>query len=132
LVRIFYMRAYTVATVAVTLGVTPKWLDNVLTRFPIHGVVQSRQGISRRLAPQAVITLHLASELIRTLGMPLVQAISLAERAGSTEEGFSTISLFGSAALTFDLAAVSRDVSERLATAVEMTPVPKRGRPPTK
>ena len=43
------MRAYTVATVAVTLGVTPKWLDNALSRFPIRGVLQSRQGVSQNL-----------------------------------------------------------------------------------
>ena len=125
------MRAYTVATVAVTLGVTPKWLDNVLTRFPIVGVIQSRQGISRRLGHQAVVTLHLAKELIRTLGMPLGEAISLAERAGSME-GIASIALFSSTSLTVDMAATYRDVNERLAQAVEVTPVPKRGRPSTK
>lgn len=125
------MRGYTVATVAVTLGVTPKWLDNVLTRFPIRGVVQSRQGISRRLGPQAVVTLYLASELIRTLGMPLGEAISLAERAASTV-GVASVDLFSSTSLTIDLAATSREVNERLALAVEVTPVPRRGRPPAK
>lgn len=125
------MRAYTVATVAVTLDVTHKWLDNVLTRFPIRGVVQSRQGISRRLGPHAVVTLHLANELIRTLGMPLREAIALAERAGSTE-GVSSIVLFSFTSMTIDVAATARDVNERLARAVEVTPVPKRGRPPTK
>ncbi len=125
------MRAYTVTTVAVTLGVTPKWLDNALTRFPVRGVMQSRQGVSRRLGPQAVRTLHLATELIRTLGMPLGSAISLAERAGNAEE-VASIVLFSSASLTIDLAATSREVNERLAHAVEVTPVPKRGRPSTK
>ena len=125
------MRAYTVATVAVTLGVSPKWLDNVLTRVPVRGVLQSRQGISRRLGPQAVVTLYLANELIRTLGMPLGEAVAMAERAGSSD-GVESIALFPSTSLTIDLAAASRDVGERLALAVEMTPVPKRGRPPTK
>lgn len=125
------MRAYTVATAAATIGVTPKWLDNVLTRFPVRGVVQSRQGISRRLGPQAVVTLYLASELIRTLRMPLADAISLAERAGNADDSTS-ITLFSSASLIIDLAAASREVGDRLALAVEVTPVPKRGRPSTK
>ena len=125
------MRGYTVATVAVTLGVTPKWLDNVLTRFSIRGVIQSRQGVSRRLGPSAVITLHLANELSRTLGMPLAEAISLAERAGETS-GTASIELFSSTRLTIDVSAATRDVATRLAQAVEVTPVPKRGRPPTK
>jgi hypothetical protein len=125
------MRAYTVATVAVSLGVTPKWLDNILTRFPVSGVVQSRQGVSRRLGPQAIVTLHLANELIRTLGMPLGAALSLAERAGNAD-GVASIALFSSTSLTIDLHTASREVSERLAHAVEVTPVPKRGRPSTK
>ena len=125
------MRAYTVATVAVTLGVTPKWLDNALSRFRVRGVIQRRQGISRRLGPQAVLTMHIASELIRTLGIPLGEAISLAERAGDTRETAS-IDIFSSARLTIDVAAATREVSQRLAHAVEVTPVPKRGRPSTK
>jgi len=125
------MRAYTVATVAVTLGVTPKWLDNVLSRFPINGVIQSRQGVSRRLGPQAIVTLHIASELIRTLGMPVAEAIRIAERAGRAD-GVARIPLFSCASLTVDVAAAALEVNERVANAVEVTPVPKRGRPPTK
>ena len=125
------MRAYTVATVAVTLGVTPKWLDNALTRFPIRGVIQSRQGVSRRLAPQAVVTLHLASQLIRTLGLSLAQAVLIAERAGEEPETAS-IELFESTRLVVDVSAAASDVSARLAHAVEVTPVPKRGRPSAK
>ncbi|MEO5952546.1 MAG: hypothetical protein ABIQ44_08800 [Chloroflexia bacterium] len=125
------MRAYTVATVALTLGVTPKWLDNALSRFPVRGVLRTRQGVSRRLAPQAVVTLHLANELIRTLGLPLGTAISLAERAGEAEET-AAIELFPSARLVVQISAAARDVNARLAHAVEVTPVPKRGRPSTK
>lgn len=130
------MRAYTVATVAATLGVTPKWLDNALSRFPVRGVIQTRQGVSRRLAPQAVVTLHLANELIRSTGMPLHEALGLAERAesskGKSDDGHSSIELFSSAYLTIDLTTVTTETSRRLAEAVEITPVPKRGRPSTK
>lgn len=130
------MRAYTVATVAATLGVTPKWLDNALSRFPVRGVIQSRQGVSRRLAPQAVMTLHLANELVRSTGIPLREALSLAERVqnsqGKDGEGHSSIELFYSAYLTIDLTAAATEISRRLAEAVEITPVPNRGRPPTK
>ena len=123
------MRAYTVATVALTLGLAPKRLDNILTRFPVRGVVQSRQGVSRRLGPEAVLTLHIASELIRTLGMPLERAIALAERAGN--DG-GKIGLFPSGSLTLDLNIASAELGKRLALAVEVTPVPKRGRPSAK
>lgn len=125
------MRAYTVATVAITLGVAPKWLDNVLSRYPVRGVSKGRQGISRKLEPHAVVTLHLANELIRTLSLPLGEAISLAEKIGQAGEGAS-IRLFGTALLTVDMAKVAGEVSDRLALAVEVTPTPKRGRPSAK
>lgn len=125
------MRAYTIATVAITLGVTSKWLDNALSRFPVRGVVQSRQGISRKLGPQAVVTLHIACELIRVLGIPLAEAINLAEQA-TLAGGVATIGLFSAASITIDVNTTARDVGERLAQAVEVTPVPRRGRPPLK
>ena len=125
------MRAYTVATVAITLGVTPKWLDNVLSHYPIQGVLKGRQGVSRKLGPHAVVTLHLVNELIRTLALPLAEAISVAERAGQAE-GIASIQLFSTAHLTIDVAGTTREVGKRLALAVEVTPIPRRGRPSTK
>ena len=125
------MRAYTVATVAVTLGVPAKWLDNLLSRISIRGVVQSRQGVSRRLAPQAIVTLHIANQLTRSLGVPLAEAISLAQRAGQTDPP-TPITLFPAATIAIDVVAITREVTDRLARAVEITPVPKRGRPALK
>lgn len=125
------MRAYTVATAAVTLGVSPKWLDNALSRFAVRGVLQSRQGVSRRIGYQSIVTLHIANELIRTLGIPLGTAIMLAERAGQADEP-ATIELSPSAHLIVDLRTAARDITERLSHAVEVTPVPKRGRPSAK
>ncbi len=124
------MRAYTIATVAVTLGVPTKWLDNALSRFAVRGVIQARQGVSRRLGPQAVIILHIASELNRVLGVSVGDALSLADKL-TTMGGIATITLFSTASITVDVEATEREVAERLAQAIEMTPVPRRGRPPS-
>ena len=104
----------------------------ICSRFPIRGVFQSRQGVSRKLGPHAVVTLHLANELARTLSLPLGQAITLAERVGQTGGETASIQLFSTGHLTVDVTRAAREVSERLAQAVEVTPVPKRGRPSTK
>jgi hypothetical protein len=61
--------------------------------------------------------------------MPLEKAIALAERAGN--DG-GKIGLFPSGSLTLDLDTASSELRKRLALAVEVTPVPKRGRPSTK
>jgi len=122
------MRSYTVATVALTLGVTPKWIDNAITRFRVPGVIQKGQGVSRRLNPQSVVTLHLATELNRNLGVPLSDALRLAHQI-TTEKTTAHIALFPFASLSIDIDATTRDISHRLAHAVEVAPVPRRGRP---
>ncbi len=122
------MRSYTVATVALTLGVSPKWVDNALSRVTVTGVVQKAQGISRRLTPQSVASLHIAIELGKSLGLPLPHALRIAQRI-TAENGPSRIGLFPYAFLTIDVEATTRELGERLAHAVEVTPVPRRGRP---
>jgi hypothetical protein len=125
------MRAYTVATVALSLSVSRKWLDNTLSHNRIDGVVQAHQGISRRLSPHAVLTLHIALRLIQDLEMPLKRALELAGYlARSGGSGGHTVSRGLSIALDVDQSA--DEVTTRLARAVEITPLPRRGRPPTK
>jgi hypothetical protein len=117
------MRAYTVATVAVALRVEPKWLDNLLTHHTVPGVSRKRQGLPRRLTPEAVTVLEIVLRLTRSLGLPVARALMFArDHAGSAyrEEGI---------ALTVDADAVRADVEARLAEAVELTPTPTRGRP---
>ena len=61
------MRAYTVATVAVTLNVPLRWIDNVITHHSFPGVTRTRQGIPRRLTQRAVVVLAVALDLIQNL-----------------------------------------------------------------
>lgn len=124
------MRAYTVATTAVTLGIPAKWMDNVLSHFSIAGVRQSHQGIARTLTPRAILTLAASLRLSRELGMPLHLALDMADRlveAGGSEAQLTTQ---GGVTIVVDIAALAQDVESRLAHAVEVAPTPKRGRPP--
>jgi len=123
------MRAYTVATTAVTLGVGRKWVDNVLSHHRVPGVLQEKQGIVRRVTPVGLLTLDLAITLVRSLAIPIAEGLEMAHRliaARGTE-----IQLPGalSIRLRADVSAVARDLENRLARAVEMSPTPKRGRP---
>ena len=120
------MRAYTVATAAVTLNVPSKWLDNVLSQNDIPGVVRVRQGVARRLTPKAILMLDLAIHLTRGLDASVPSAIELATTLSS--EG--RIRLSSGLTITADLALLEAELSERLAHAVEIAPSPRRGRPP--
>jgi len=122
------MRAYTVATAAVALNVSGKWIDNTLSHYRVTGVVQSRQGVARRLTAEAVTVLAITLRLIRALRLPAAPALQIAQdlsRHGSTysREGCE---------VRLDVEAIRATVARQLADAVEYTPVPRRGRPPAR
>ena len=124
------MRGYTVTTVAVTLGMSPKWVDNVLSHYRVQGVSQARQGVARRITPQAVLILEIALRLSRSLAAPIQRSLEMAtdlSRVGGQE---ARIILTPVADLVMNVAAVEAETMLRLADAVEVAPVPRRGRPP--
>ena len=124
------MRAYTVATVAITLDVPAKWLDNILSHNKVPGVAQSRQGIARRLTTEAVTVLEIALMLGRSFAIPAPRALHIA-RDLVTQGGVSArYSPESPLALSIDVVAIETDISRRLAEAVELAPHPPRGRPP--
>ncbi len=120
------MRGYTVATVAVALGVTAKWVDNALSHHRITGVVQSRQGVARRLTVEAVTVLEIALRLMRALHIPAATALHIAQELSRHGPAYAR----EGCEITLDVNAVRSIVTRRLAEAVEYTPVPRRGRPP--
>ena len=123
------MPAYTVAATAVTLEMPTKWVDNVLSHYRIPGVSQGRQGVSRRLAPHAVLTLDIALRISRALRVPISRALVLSERLLRHSSETATVDLGQGVSLSIDLGEVRRELLERLANAVEVAPSPRRGRP---
>lgn len=120
-------RAYTVGTVALTLGVPVRWVDNILSHHRVSGVVQERQGVSRKVAFEGLLQLSLSLSLIDELEIPAASALRIAGsilKAGGrydTETGIT---------ISIDLSQIRADLESRLAQAVEIAPVPRRGRPP--
>ena len=120
-------RAYTIATASLALGTSVKWLDNVLSHNRVSGVAQERQGISRRLTVEGLLVLALAVLLIQELGLPTPKAIVLAEDLAKNEGRYMAQQGLN---LALDLPSFRIRLLERLENAVEIAPVPKRGRPP--
>lgn len=121
-------RAYTVGTVALALDILPKWIDNVLSHHTVPGVAQKRQGVSRRVSLEGVLRLGIANLLMEELGVQTANAINLAGSLTSTDGNYRTPA---GLALHLDLAAIRADFEARLGQAVEIAPVPRRGRPPS-
>jgi hypothetical protein len=120
-------RAYTVAAAALALGTSVKWLDNVLSHHRVPGVSQERQGVSRRLTVAGLLVLAMAVLLIQELGMPTPRAIALAEGLAQNEGRYSGQQGLN---LTLDLTFFRVQLLEKLEAAVEIAPIPRRGRPP--
>src|SRR6202011_4675550 len=104
-------RAYTIATAALTLGTSVKWLDNVLSHNRVSGIVRERQGVARRLTVESLVGLALAVLLVRELGLPTAKAIALAENLAKTEGRYIASRGF---MLTVDLSSFRADLLERL------------------
>jgi hypothetical protein len=119
-------RAYTIATAALTLETSVKWLDNVLSHNRVSGIARERQGVSRRLTIEGLVGLALAVLLVRQLGLPTARAIAVAENLA--KNGGRYIVPQG-LMLTLDLSSFRADLLERLESAVEVAPIPRRGRP---
>jgi hypothetical protein len=120
-------RAYTVGTAALALDVPTKWLDNVLSHFQVAGVLRERQGIPRKVSVEGMLQLALALGLIKDLEIPTANAIRLAGNISQTGGQHRTRS---GISIGLDLSTIRAGLESRLAQAVEIAPIPRRGRPP--
>jgi dienelactone hydrolase len=120
-------RAYTIATASLALGVPVKWIDNALSHHKVIGVTQQRQGISRRLAIEGLLVLAVALLLTAELGSSLGNALDIARdlvASGGTLRSSAGITI------ELDLQSLKDRLLDRLEHAVEVAPLPRRGRPP--
>lgn len=120
-------RAYTVATAALALGMPIKWVDNVLSHNRVPGIRQERQGISRRLSIEGLLVLGLTAVLIHELGLSTAKAIIVAD---GIAKGSGRYPAGEGLSIEIDIAAFRASLLEKLENAVEIAPIPRRGRPP--
>jgi hypothetical protein len=119
-------RAYTVATAALALDVPSKWVDNILSHHTVSGVIQQRQGVTRKLSVDGLLILALTTFLIQELGSPALKAVGVAEHLLRNEGRYESSR---GLSVIIDLSTFRTRLLERLENAVEMAPVPRRGRP---
>jgi hypothetical protein len=120
-------RAYTLATAALALDTPVKWLDNTLSHFQLAGVVQRRQGVARRITIEGLVQISLVHTLANEMGTSVGAAVRLARQMTASGGSFQTS---GGIRIVADLNAITAALLERLEHAVEVAPLPRRGRPP--
>jgi hypothetical protein len=104
----------------------PKWIDNVLSHYSVPGIHQERQGVARRLSIDGLLLLALTALLTRELGIPTARAIAASEDLAKNDGRYTSPRGVN---LQLDLASFHALLLERLENAVEIAPIPKRGRP---
>jgi hypothetical protein len=120
------MPVYDVAAAAEALGVPAKQVDNILSRNSLPGVEHKRRGVTRRIAPDAVVTLRVALEIGDTLGLPVPAALEVAR---TILENGGTMKLGHFGHVTVDIDALRASTIARLDSAVETVGRRVRGRP---
>ncbi len=123
------MRAYTVAATAVTLGVTRKWVDNVLSHYRVPGVLQEKQGVVRRVTPTGLLTLEITLSLSRGLGIAIPEALRIANTLIEVRGREIALAQAPAIRVSADIGTLVGALNTRLERALEITPIPKRGRP---
>ena len=119
-------RAYTIATAALALEIPLKWLDNLLSHHKIAGVRQERQGIARRLTIEGLLVLGVIIRLNKELGIPLARTVEIAERIATASGQYTSPD---GVHIQLNLNDFQTRLLERLESAVEVAPAPRRGRP---
>lgn len=122
------MRLYDVAVVTLAIDAPRKWTDNVLSQYPIPGVVSVRQGVSRGVSHGGLTRLALIRDLHVRLGIGVGDAVQITKRL--LDSGGPPVLIVGQLTLTVDLAALHRRIDIQLGAALESAPSPRRGRPP--
>lgn len=120
-------RAYTIAAAALALEQDAKWLDNILSHFEVPGVQQKTQGVTRRLSVDSLVVLAVTIIVGDELGAPIARALEISQRLIATSGRYSTDT---GLTIQLDLPSLRTRVLENLEQAVEIAPVPRRGRPP--
>lgn len=127
------MRGYSVATSALALGIEYKWLDNLLSQNRVHGVTQSRQGVQRRLAPEALYIIATVHRLNRGLQIPVATAVELAHELwrtpASASSGDAAVVPLDGISLAVRREELRALVNEAVVGALEIAPRTRRGRP---
>ena len=122
-------RFYHVDIARFASGVDSKWVDNLLSKFAVPGVEGARQGLSRRISADGIYHIALIRALNRDLGISVPQAVPLAARLLSAEDG--RVPLSGDLDLQLDGTRFRAALDASIAEGVESLAPARRGRPPS-
>ncbi len=121
-------RSYHVEIASFAADADNKWVDNLLSRFELHGVESARQGVARKISMSGIYHIAIVRRLVRDVGLPVEAAINLATRLLGSPNGRAALS--PALDVQLDRPAFEQQIGDLVAEAVETTAPARRGRPP--
>jgi hypothetical protein len=124
-------RSYSTALIALTIDVSPKWLDNLLSRHELVGVARSSRGSERQITDDGMLAIELVRTLNLELGVSVAAAVrmSMAVLQSAPRDTTWTFALPSGLVLTFPLGDIRARLHQQLADAIEFVAQKPRGRP---
>lgn len=124
---------YDVRTVALTIDMPIKWVDNVLSHHRLPGVSGGRQGVLRQVSPNGLLAIEITRMLSVEVRLPQSDAARAATLALELRAGDDArVPIGAGVVLVLPLADIEARLRVRIVEAVESTPRIPRGRPPTR
>ena len=126
-------RFYSVRLVALALECDRKWIDNLLSHYPLPGISGGRQGVERRIGDDGLLAIEAARIFVTELGLPLGQSVKFATRIVADRSGGEGVIMTPSGlSLSLPIASLEARLRHRVLAAVEALARVVRGRPPSR
>jgi hypothetical protein len=124
-------RSYSARVTAVIAGVHPKWLDNLLSRHELPGIVRGKQGLARRISDDGILAVEVCRILNLELGVSLSRSAEIASLClRSDREAELHYSTGSGLVLSLSIPATRARLRDRTRDAIETAADVPRGRPP--
>jgi hypothetical protein len=121
-------RRYSVAVASLAIDAPAKWTDNLLSQHEVPDIRRRTRGVARGISWPALLHIALAREIHVQLGCAVRDALGIAGELLAAPHPSATLGAW--LVLRFDRDGFERALRDRLATALEIAPRPRRGRPP--
>jgi hypothetical protein len=119
---------YDLTAVAHAIEMTPKQLDNLLSRNELDGVERKTRGVTRKISSEAAVAINIAWRLAEATKVPIASALEISRRL--TVDSDHSIAVGQHLTLAVDFPGIRADTLARLDSAVETVGRRRRGRPP--
>ena|SRR6266850_3956914 len=124
-------RSYDARIVALTIGQSHKWVDNLLSHHHLPSISKGRQGLQRTISDDGLLAIEVARVLTVELGVSLARAAELTRIAFAARSGHEMrVAADSGLVLSFELGTIERRLRGRMTEVMESVGHVRRGRRP--